>query len=93
MPRSCGSRASGTLAEFAGLLLPLIFAPARERRWLQHHLATTLLGEAIDPDKNRNSLLQNVEQGGGTVLIEGLTGDACSVLVSVRRRSYDALKQ
>jgi len=51
------------LAELAGLLLPVILAPARETRWLQCHLTTTLLSEAIDPNKNRNSLLQNVEQG------------------------------
>ena len=71
---------------FAGLLLPLIFAPARKRQWLQHHLATTLLGEAINPNKNRNSLLQNVGQGGATVLTEGLTDHAWSA-VPTRRRS------
>lgn len=51
------------LAELAGPLLIVLLAPAREARWLQRPLAATLLNEAIDPNKKRNSLVQNVEQG------------------------------
>ncbi len=51
------------LAELSGQLLLVLLAPARETRWLRQQLATTLLNEAVDPNKHRNSLLQNVEQG------------------------------